>query len=219
MKRNWELEELIDCFTFLPNELKEISNKSGKTRIGFAIMFKFFQNEVRFPNYKSEIPKAVIEYIGKQIDTSPELFEQYDFEGRAFYYHKSQIRNYFGFREATTEDSVVVRDWLSQQISPDEIEIEHLKTKVYNKLRKLKIEPPTIDRVERITRSALNVFEEQFFKEIFSKIPTLTKARIDNLISESIENEISETEEFMSFSYIRNDPGRIGLESALNEIT
>lgn len=49
MKRNWDLDELIEHFTILPNEMKLIENKTAETRIGFAVLLKFFQNETRFP--------------------------------------------------------------------------------------------------------------------------------------------------------------------------
>lgn len=39
MKRNWELDELIEHFTFLPNEKQQVGNKSGETRLGFAVLF------------------------------------------------------------------------------------------------------------------------------------------------------------------------------------
>lgn len=42
MKRNLELDELIEHFTILPNEMKLIENKTGETRIGFAVLLKFF---------------------------------------------------------------------------------------------------------------------------------------------------------------------------------
>jgi hypothetical protein len=35
VKRNWELDELIEHFTILPNEMQLIENKTGETRIGF----------------------------------------------------------------------------------------------------------------------------------------------------------------------------------------
>jgi hypothetical protein len=40
---NWELDELIEHFTILPNEMKLVENKTGETRIGFAVLLKFFQ--------------------------------------------------------------------------------------------------------------------------------------------------------------------------------
>jgi hypothetical protein len=78
LKRNWELDELIEHFTFLPNEMQQVGNKSGETRLGFAVLFKFFQYEARFPSHKFEVPKAVIQYIAKQIETPAELYAQYE---------------------------------------------------------------------------------------------------------------------------------------------
>ena len=91
MKRNWEMDELIEHFTFLPNEMQQIGNKAaGETRIGFAVLFKFFQYEARFPTHKYEVPKAVINYIAKQIDAQPGHYAQYDWTGRSITYHRSQ---------------------------------------------------------------------------------------------------------------------------------
>jgi hypothetical protein len=101
MKRYWELEELIDHFTFIPNELSQLSNKTGNTRLGFAVLFKFFQYEARFPNHKNEIPKEVIRYISKQLNLGSFLFDEYDWYSRSIKYHRAQIREFFEFREVT----------------------------------------------------------------------------------------------------------------------
>jgi hypothetical protein len=103
LKRNWDIEELIEHFTFLPNELTLIGNKAGNTRLGFAVIFKFFQYEARFPQAKNEIPKTIIEYIAKQVQVAADQFDNYDMSssGRTFFNHKAQIRDYFGFREPT----------------------------------------------------------------------------------------------------------------------
>ncbi|WP_148266405.1 DUF4158 domain-containing protein [Paenibacillus polymyxa] len=65
---------MIEHFTFMPNEMQQIGNKSGEIRLGFAVLFKFFQYEARFPFHKFEVPKAVIQYIAKQIEMRPELY-------------------------------------------------------------------------------------------------------------------------------------------------
>ena len=59
MKRNWELEELIDYFTIMPNEMNLIETKAGDTKLGFAVLLNFFQLEAKFPNSKNEIAKVV----------------------------------------------------------------------------------------------------------------------------------------------------------------
>ncbi len=38
MKRNWSPEELVEHWTLLPNELDLLANKTGPTRLGFAIL-------------------------------------------------------------------------------------------------------------------------------------------------------------------------------------
>ncbi|MCM3570922.1 DUF4158 domain-containing protein [Neobacillus mesonae] len=43
-----------------------IQLKRGNTKLGFAVMFKFFQYEARFPHTKSEISRTVIEYIARR---------------------------------------------------------------------------------------------------------------------------------------------------------
>jgi hypothetical protein len=39
MKRIWELDELIEHFTILPNEMSLVENKTGETKIGFLGTF------------------------------------------------------------------------------------------------------------------------------------------------------------------------------------
>ena len=59
MKRNWSLEELRDQFVLTNGELEMIRKKEKATCLGFAVMFKFFQDEGRFPRNKREIPNVL----------------------------------------------------------------------------------------------------------------------------------------------------------------
>lgn len=51
--------------------MQQIGNKSSETRIGFAVMFKFFQYEARFPFHKTtwneEIHQPILERIGQDL--------------------------------------------------------------------------------------------------------------------------------------------------------
>jgi hypothetical protein len=38
MRREWELEDLLDCWTLDEQELALLANKSGATRLGFVIL-------------------------------------------------------------------------------------------------------------------------------------------------------------------------------------
>jgi len=223
MKRHWELDELIENFTFTPNELDQIVSKSGISRLGFAVLFKFFQYEARFPNHKNEIPKEVILYISKQLYCESYSFEDYDFSNRNIKYHRAQIRQYFGFRESTIEDMNIITEWLSKNAFYHGADVEELKEVAYNKFKELHIEPPTPDRIERIIKSAIFTCESQFFQETYDKLSEVIMYKMDNLIKclESYEKsdfDYNAEAESITFSELRSDPGRIGLESVFREI-
>lgn len=222
MKRHWELEELIEYFTLMPSELSLIGNKYAETRLGFAVLLKFFQMEARFPTSKTEIAKEIIDYIAKQVQVTGDLFDNYDLNSRTYYNHKAQIRKYFQFREPTDEDANLVSKWLSDHILYYGVNTETLREKVYNKFRELQVEPPTTERIERITRSSIFTYESQFFHDIFNKLSEESISKIDTLINDLTAYENNEDnyniENFISFSELRSDPGRVGLESVFKEI-
>jgi hypothetical protein len=104
VKQTWELEELIEHFTVIPEEMALIGNKYGSTRLGFAASLKFFQYHGRFPKGKQEINQEIIEYVAKQVEVPVDSFQEYDWNGRSIKYHRAQIREFMGFRESTSED-------------------------------------------------------------------------------------------------------------------
>ena len=56
MRREWEPEELIACWTLVDADWRLVTNKSGATRLGFAVLLKFFELEGRFPRHAGEPP-------------------------------------------------------------------------------------------------------------------------------------------------------------------
>ena len=78
MKRQWENEELIEHWILGPWDLAQVGNKTGATRLGFALLLKFFQREGRFPFFKNEIPGVVISFVATQVGVAPEAYLQYD---------------------------------------------------------------------------------------------------------------------------------------------
>ncbi|MGH2943943.1 MAG: hypothetical protein ACRDLN_14335 [Solirubrobacteraceae bacterium] len=58
MRLEWEPEELIACWTLLDSDRGRLGNKAGATRLGFALLLKFFELEARFPRDAGELPPA-----------------------------------------------------------------------------------------------------------------------------------------------------------------
>jgi hypothetical protein len=105
MKRQWNAEELVEHWTLLPSEQALLANKTGTTRLGFAVLLKFFQYEARFPIQAHEVPGSVVAHIAQQVEIPAEAFAAYDWQGRTIKYHRQQIRTLFGFRELTAVDT------------------------------------------------------------------------------------------------------------------
>ncbi len=62
MRREWEPEDLIAAWTVLDGDWELVGNKNGATRLGFALMLKFFEQEARFPRHSGEIPRAAVKH-------------------------------------------------------------------------------------------------------------------------------------------------------------
>lgn len=222
MKRRWDLAELSDHWTLLPDELSLVGNKSGATRLGFALLLKAFQLEGRFPKDKSDIPQAVIGYVAKQVNVPDDAFAAYDWTGRSARYHRAQIREFFGFREATVEDTELLVEWLAHQELVLDTNLEALLATAYERCRELQLEPPTPERMHRLTRSAIRLAEKRFTETILGRLPEAVRDRLDALLemesqddTDSVEGEANE--ERITWYRLKADPGAVGLQSLLRE--
>lgn len=220
MKRNWQPEELVEHWTLLNDDLALLANKTEQNRLGFALLLKFFQLEARFPQQSQEIPLVVVDYVARQVGVVPDKYSKYDWQGRTIKYHRAQIREFLGFREATIADAKVMTQWLAQQVLAYDLKPEHLESAAMARWRELKIEPLTQERNERIVRSAIRTFEKQFFAHTFTQLSTVTKQQFDQLLDTGIsEKDIATSNnEPSGFSFLKSDPGRLGVDTFQKEV-
>ena len=81
MKRNWDAEELVQYFTIEMDERELLGLNDPHNQLGKAVLLKYFQYEAHFPQEKSDIPQALIEFIAHQLYLSPEVFIDYQWDG------------------------------------------------------------------------------------------------------------------------------------------
>jgi hypothetical protein len=113
VQAEWEPDELINAWTLTGGDWDLIANKAGVTRLGFAVMLKFYEIEGRFPAYPEEVPPAAVRYLGSLVKVGPALFARYSWSGRSIKYHRSQIRRVYGTRPPTEDDEDAGRGgWL-----------------------------------------------------------------------------------------------------------
>jgi len=61
------LDELVEHWTLVGDERDLVAGKRGATRLGFALILKFYAGYGRFPAGRSELPGEVVAFIAKQV--------------------------------------------------------------------------------------------------------------------------------------------------------
>ncbi|MEU1878940.1 DUF4158 domain-containing protein [Streptosporangium sp. NPDC020072] len=161
MRREWEVEDLIECWTLDMEEFALLANESGATRFGFGLMLKFFELEARFPR-REGLPRPAVEFMAGQVKVDAALFAAYDWSGRTIECHRAQIRKFHDFREPTVGGEDKLADWLAAKICPAEVSRDRLRGALLARCREDRIESLKTFRIERVLGAAEAMFERNF---------------------------------------------------------
>jgi hypothetical protein len=213
MKQAWSADELAERWALDPTDWEWLANKTGATRLGFAALLKFFQNEGRFPQGPQEVPGAAIDFLAQQVRVPGDAWADYRWEGRTIEYHRAQVRTALGFREATVEDGDALIRWLHDHLVARERNLEILKDSVAARCRVLRIELPSVERVDRLVRSAVAGFEDDFCRGLVERLPVTTQESLDALLLAS-DSEATR----VPLHELRADPGPISIETLEQEL-
>ena len=210
MKRNWTRDQLEQQWILFSKEQKLLKNKTGPTRLGFAVLMKYFQVAGRFPDNPGEVPRDVIRFIADQIDIPWKVWRKYQWNGRAAQYHRSEIREYFGYRKASEEDAKTLTEWLVCEFLQQEHRLDRLQLAVLERFQNLRIEPPATEQIRRLIKSALFEHENHFCKRIGGSFDAALLERLNSLLQlQSSDGD----GEWTIWQSLKSDPGRAGLES------
>jgi hypothetical protein len=211
MRREWSPEDLI-AWTLVESDWDLVANKAGATRLGFAVMLKFFELEARFPRHAGEVPKVAVDYIAEQVGVDAGLFSRYAWSGRTIEYHRAQVRAAMGFREPTVEDEDRLAAWLADEVCPVELSEDRLREAVVARCRAEHIEPPRSSRVERVLGNAKTTSERQFTATIAGRVSESSAARLEQLAGEdSPDGVLGGGVSFLT--ELKADPRQLGLET------
>jgi len=140
VKRQWNEQELGEHWSLSHGDYELLRHRTGHSRIGFAVVLKFFTIEGRFPKDRNEVPNVALEYIADQVSVSPDNFREYSLTGRSSERDRSQIRELLGFQPATVEHHDQLREWLTAEVLPLEHKREHILESALEWCRKTSIE-------------------------------------------------------------------------------
>lgn len=216
MRREWELDDLIECWTLDEAEFGLLVNKSGATRLGFAVMLKFFEQEARFPR-REDVPRVAVEFMAGQVMVDPGLFGEYRWSGSTIEYHRGQIREFHGFREPTVGDEDTLSVWLAGEMCPVELSRDRLRDALLACCRQEKIEPPRPARIERLLGAAEAMFEREFTSASMARLSVEVVGKLEELVAVDDPDAVGGRRSFLQ--ELREDPGPIQLDTLLTEVT
>jgi TnpA family transposase len=229
------MDELVEHWTVLEDELELVAGKRGPTRLGFALLLKYYTRHGRFPRGRAEFADEVVDHVARQVKVPAAELGLYDWTGRTIEYHRAQIRDHLGFRVCGVVDAEKLTQWLAAEVAHAERHPDRLREELLRHCRQERIEPPTSDRVTRMVRSALHVAEENWFAVIAARLEEPAHGRVLGLVDFSPgdnvpgagqdvqgDEPLADGDEDLDgesvLALIKAMPGNISLESMLREI-
>ncbi|MEU7177897.1 MULTISPECIES: Tn3 family transposase [Streptomyces] len=236
MGRDLGLDGVVDHFTLNSDEAGWLRNKTGATRLGFAVQLKFLTWRGRFPRMRMELPPDAVEHVAKQVGVAASELGFYDFTSRAAKRHRSELRDLTGWHECTKTDLVKLVSHLVDVIWHDERREEQVRAELLRQMRAEMIEPPTAAQVQAIIRSALHQADERAVAEVAARLARAKDCtrRLDALVftdptgdgtepgdTAAVDGEDTADEDDVEsvLADIKAHPGNVSLNSLLDEIS
>ena len=213
MARDLGLDDVVDHFTLVGDELDQLRNKSGATRLGFAVLLKFLLWHRRFPRALHEVPDDAVAHLARQVHVPAAEFGSFDLASRTAKRHRTEIRAYTGFRECTVADAEALAGWLAEHVASGERRPERVPEELIRRCRAELIEPPTPERMSEIARSALHRAEQKLVALISGRLDAVVITRLEALIA------VGDDEDENVLGLIKAAPGNVSLETMLAEIS
>ena len=221
MPRVWDNPELQVLWTLTADELALLPGMTDKGRLAFAIQLKFMELHGRFPERHDEVDPTTVMWVASQLDVAGSAFAAFELDGRQGRRHRRTIRTFLGFRPATAGDLERLALWLSDHVLRLDPQARHGRDLALDWCRAQRLEPPALDHLDRIIRSAVHGYEAQLLETLFSRLTTETKVGIDHLLAgdelDSDDTPVSETAtaDAVTFAHLKADPGKPSLDHLL----
>lgn len=211
------MDELVEHWTVLDDEAELVAGKRGATRLGFALLLKYYTQRGRFPRGRGDFPDEVVAFVARQMKVPAGEFEAYAWAGSTIEYHRSQIREHLGFRVCSVQDAEKLTAWLAVSVAHAERNPDRVREELLKHCREECVEPPAADRITRMVRSALHSAEETWFATVGARLTEEVRARVLALVVDGAEDVGPDDDESV-LSLVRAMPGNVSLESMLREI-
>jgi hypothetical protein len=213
-----DLDELVEHWTLLDDERELVAGKRGPTRLGFALLLKFYARAGRFPRGRAELDDEAVAFVARQVGVPASDLGFYEWTGSTIEYHRAQVRRHLGFRECGAEDADKLTGWLAGGFCPAERRADRVREELLARCRTERIEPPSAGRCDRIIRSALHQAEQVLTARVTARLGPDASSQLATLAAAAGDDDDAEDAEPSALALIKSVPGNVSLESMLAEI-
>jgi TnpA family transposase len=199
-------------YTFSKRDL-EIINKRRReeNRLGFAVQLAV----LRYPGWPythiKSIPDSVIQYISKQIGTTPSSLSLYPLRENTLWDHLKEIRSEYGFVTFTLKEYRMAFKNL-YQLALENGDAIHLLHECIDFLRKNKIILPAITTIERMVWEARAMAEKKLFNTVSQSLTNEQKEKLEEIITSQSESNKT------ILGWLKEPPGHPSPETFLKVI-
>jgi TnpA family transposase len=210
MKIVWSADELLEHWSVGSDERAKIPDTAGESgRLGFAAQLTFYRMYARFPERRADFAPTVLAHLAEQFGISESCIANYDWRGSIGCRHRRAILKLLRVSAFDAAAKAAFRTWLLQELFPTEPNAAESEDRIDRWFAQAKRERPGGYRLDRIIGAARQSYDERVFQTVMERLDQEMRRSLDALLEDSGEGS--------TLLSLRADPGRVGLESVLEE--
>ncbi len=179
MKRIWDVEELVQCWSLSFKDLELLKSKPVRNHLGFVTQLKYYSLCGEFPQSPSDIPDTALHYVAAQLEIDSSRFNEYDWGGRTGKRHRQEILAFLGICCASTSEKQAFVNWLADDIFPHGTSLDEAIELALDWFQQIKMECPTEKELGRLVKSASRQFESTFYQTVEASLSIESKRFIN----------------------------------------
>jgi hypothetical protein len=188
------------------------------------VLLKAFQCDGRFPERREDVAVSLIAHLASQTGVPLEAYFEGEWSERTQRHQRAQIREHCGFRSFCVEDEPALIAWLSARVTSPNPEAEALKIAAYGYLRAQHLDPPAVERLRRLLRTAVGQREQRLVTQAVAQLSPATRTALDALVNTHAPEETADADQMLLFpvrselAAVKDGAGAVSVETVLDEI-
>ena len=174
----------MECWSLDFDDAGFVEGFNLDSRIWVAFQLRFFRTHGRFPSREDDPCRDGLQYLGQQLDVTVPDAGQFRFRHVNARRHRLAILRHLDVRRATDRDRSALRTWILESCRGSCPTVEEQVASGYSWCLANSVHVPSDKIMERLVRGARHDFLEGFLASIVRCLPTGTRTKLDESLSE-----------------------------------